>query len=90
MKLKMQTLCVEMLLRLPAVFKPEQTRGGQTRGLLGGHDVRPLSGSVMSLPVKTGVGEVGGALTAGLPEAAAAAAGGGGAGTGAGGKMAPV
>lgn len=42
----------------------------------------------MSLPVKTGVGEVGGALTTGLPEAAAA--GGGGAGTGAGGKMAPV
>lgn len=86
----MLTLCVEMLLRLLAVFKPEQIRGrgGQTRGLLGGHDVRPLSGSVMSLPVKTGVGEVGGALTAGLPEAAAA--GGGGAGTGAGGKMAPV
>lgn len=88
----MLTLCVEMLLSLPAVSKPEQTgggRGGQTRGLLGGHDVRPLSGSVMSLPVKTGVGEVGGALTTGLPEAAAAA-GGGGAGTGAGGKMAPV
>lgn len=87
----MLTLCVEMLLRLLAVFKTEQIRGGrggQTRGLLGGHDVRPLSGSVMSLPVKTGVGEVGGALTAGLPEAAAA--GGGGAGTGAGGKMAPV
>lgn len=60
-----------------------------TRFSLWGYDVKPLSGSVTSLPAKTSLGNVGGALkvAAGLAEVAG---GGDGAGLGAGGKMAPV
>lgn len=57
-----------------------------TRFSLWGYDVKPLSGSVTSLPAKTSLGNVGGALKV----AAGLAEGGDGAGLGAGGKMAPV